>query len=41
MIINNKIESLEKIIELNLNKFSEKLFKKGDVNEILGFIKIF
>ena len=41
MIINNKIESLEKIIELNLNKFSEKLFKKGDVNEILDFIKIY
>lgn len=41
MIINNKIESLEKIIELNLNKFPEKIFKKGDVNEILDFIKIY
>ena len=28
MIINNKIESLEKIIELKLNKLPEKLFKK-------------
>ena len=41
MIIRNKIDSLEKIIELNLNKFPEKLFKKGDVNEILDFIKIY
>ena len=41
MIINNKIESLEKIIKLNLNKFPEKLFKKGDINEILDFIKIY
>ena len=29
MIINNKIESLEKIIELKLNKLPEKIFKKG------------
>ena len=41
MIIRNKIDSLEKIIELKLNKFPEKLLKKGDINETLDFIKVY
>lgn len=39
MVITNKIESYEKIIELNLNRFPEKVFKKDDVKEIEEFIK--
>ena len=38
MIINNKIESYNKIIELNLNKFPEKLFESHNVDEIEKFL---
>ena len=38
MIINNKIESYNKIIELNLNKFPEQLFhhKLDNVGDTKG-----
>lgn len=39
MIINNKIESLEKIIELKLNKLPEKIFKKGEESKVIDFIE--
>lgn len=38
MIIKNKIESLKKIKELNLNTFPEQLFKKGEEAKVLEFI---
>ena len=39
MIINNKIESSEKIKELDLNKFPEQIFKSGEEEKIIGFLK--
>lgn len=39
MIINNKLESIEKIKELNLNKFPEKTFKKNEEAKIKAFLK--
>ena len=39
MKISNKIESYEKITELGLNKFPEKIFKNNEINEILEFIE--
>lgn len=42
MKINNKVESIKKIKELNLNQFPEKLIKsqgKEKENEVLQFIK--
>lgn len=39
MIINNKIESINKIKELNLNKFPEETFKKNEENKIKKFLK--
>ena len=38
MKITNKIESYNKIIELNLNRFPEKVFKKGEVDTVIEFI---
>ncbi|MCI9280816.1 MAG: hypothetical protein HFI49_00955 [Bacilli bacterium] len=38
MKINNKIESIKMIEELKLNKFPEKLFKKGDEEKVIEFI---
>lgn len=39
MRINNKIESMNAINKLNLNKFPEKLFKQGEAEKIKEFIK--
>lgn len=39
MIIKNKTESYNKIIELNLNKFPEEIFTKNDIQKIKNFIK--
>ena len=39
MIINNKIESVEKIKELGLNKFPEQIFKNDEKDKIEEFIK--
>ena len=39
MQINNKIESYNKIVELNLNRFPEKIFKQGQQDLIKDFIK--
>ena len=36
MIITNKIESYEKIIELGLNRFPEKIFKANELAKING-----
>ena len=38
MIITNKIESYNKIIELGLNRFPEKIFKSSQINEVQEFI---
>lgn len=39
MEIKNKLESIKKIEELGLNKFPEQLFKKGEDENVLEFIK--
>lgn len=38
MKINNKIESIEKINELKLNRFPEQLFMRGEESKVLRFI---
>ena len=38
MKITNKIESYNKIIELGLNRFPEKIFKSSEINELQDFI---
>ncbi len=38
-IINNKIESINEIQRRGLNKFPERLFKKGQEKQVLNFIK--
>lgn len=38
MNINNKMESIEKIQELNLNKFPEQLFKINEGKKVLKFL---
>lgn len=38
MKINNKIESIEKINELKLNRFPEQLFIRGEESKVLRFI---
>ena len=38
MRITNKLESVNKIIELDLNRFQEKIFKKGQEKEVADFI---
>lgn len=37
--IKNKIESINKIKELGLNKLSEEIFKKGEIDKVKDFIK--
>lgn len=39
MIINNKIDSINKINELNLNRFAEQLFKENEEDKILDFLR--
>ena len=39
MIINNKLESIDKIKKLRLNKFPEQLFKKGEEEQINKFLQ--
>lgn len=39
MNIKNKMESIEKIQELNLNKFPEQLFRENDEKNVLQFLK--
>ena len=41
MIIKNKIESMQLINELGLNKFSEKLFNKNEEEKVKEFIKCY
>jgi len=41
MKITNKIESYKKIIELNLNRFPEKIFKVSEIDEIKNFIEAY
>lgn len=41
MKITNKIESYEKIIELGLNRFPEKIFKHSEINEVQDFINTY
>ena len=38
MKIKNKLESYNKIIELGLNRFPEKIFKSSEINEVQEFI---
>lgn len=38
MIIKNKLESIKKIEELNLNRFPEKLFEGQDDKQVKQFI---
>ena len=38
MKIKNKIESYNKIIELGLNRFPEKIFKANEINKVQDFI---
>lgn len=38
MKISNKLESYNKIIELGLNRFPEKIFKSSEINEVQDFI---
>lgn len=39
MEIRNKLESMEVIQKLNLNRFPEELFKKGEIEKIQSFIE--
>ena len=39
MEIKNKMESVEKINELKLNKFPEQIFNKGEEQKIQEFLK--
>lgn len=41
MKITNKIESYNKIIELGLNRFPEKIFKSSQTNEVQDFINTY
>ena len=41
MIIKNKIESYEKIVELGLNRFPEKIFTNDKIDEIKIFLEKF
>ena len=41
MKIINKIESYNKIIELGLNRFPEKIFKASEINEVEKFIRTY
>ena len=39
MKISNKIESYEKIVELGLNRFPEKIFKRNELSAVKSFIE--
>ena len=39
MIIRNKLDSIKKISELNLNKFPEQLFKANEEEKVKAFLK--
>ena len=39
IVIKSKLESISKISELGINKFSEELFNKGEESRVLEFIK--
>lgn len=39
MIIKNKLQSMNKINELGLNKFPEQLFKRNEEKKVLEFLK--
>lgn len=39
MVIKNKLESIRKMEELELNRFPEGIFKKGEEDKILQFLK--
>ena len=41
MKITNKIESYNKIIELGLNRFPEKIFKSSEINQVQNFINTY
>ena len=41
MKIYNKLESYNKIIELGLNRFPEKIFKSSQINEVEDFVKTY
>ncbi len=41
MKIKNKLESYNKIIELKLNRFPEKIFKSSQINEVQDFINAY
>lgn len=41
MKIKNKLESYNKIIELGLNRFPEKIFKSSQINEVQDFINTY
>lgn len=41
MIINNKLESINKIKELGLNKFPEELFKANEENRVKQFLNAY
>ena len=41
MIIKNKLESINKINELNLNKFPEQLFRENEETEVQGFLECY
>ena len=41
MKITSKIESYNKIIELGLNRFPEKIFKSSQINEVQDFINTY
>lgn len=39
MIIRNKLDSIKKISELNLNKFPEQLFKENEEEKVKEFLQ--
>lgn len=41
MKIHNKLESYNKIIELGLNRFPEKIFKSSQINEVEDFVRTY
>lgn len=41
IVITNKLESINAIKELGLNKFPEQLFKKGQIEEVKKFIDMY
>ncbi|MBQ4557860.1 MAG: hypothetical protein IJA61_00590 [Clostridia bacterium] len=41
MKIKNKLESYNKIVELGLNRFPEKIFKSSEINEVQDFINTY